>query len=52
MEDIHFAIYGDELIAYKPTTLGSDLYEGNVVITKKMFMECYKRWVLGNEIEG
>ena len=52
MSEIEFEIVDDAVIKYTPMPEGKDIYKTEVVITKEIFQECYKRWVEPQESEG
>ena len=46
MNKIFFEIEDDVVIRYTPMSeIGKDIYKTEVVMTKDIFQECYKRWV-------
>ena len=53
MNKIHFEVKDDVVIRYMPMPeAGEDIYKTEVVMTKEIFQECYKKWVDPHETEG
>lgn len=45
-----FYIENDKLVRYIPhPELGEHVYRTDVIITKEMFIECYEKWIKGDE---
>lgn len=43
---------GDELYEYIPLPqYGNSIYETHLVMTKEVFQECYRKWILNEEIK-
>ena len=54
MSEIHFEVEDDVVIKYTPMHgMGKDdyTYKTEVVMTKEIFQECYKRWIESQESE-
>lgn len=53
MSKIHFEVEDDVVIKYTPMSimLGEDTYKTEVVMTKEIFQECYKKWIDPQESE-
>jgi hypothetical protein len=52
MNKIYFEIDGDNLIKYTPMPeIGENTYKTDIVMTKEIFKECYKKWVDKSESE-
>ena len=50
MDELQFVIEGDTLFLIKPAYYaGKDMYEKHPIITKDVFKELYKKWILGEE---
>lgn len=46
MSEIHFEVQGDTVVKYTPIPeAGENVYKTEVVMTKEIFQECYKKWV-------
>ena len=47
MSKIYFEVEDDVVIKYTPMSImmGEDTYKTEVVMTKEIFQECYKRWI-------
>ena len=53
MSKIFFEIKDDAVIKYTPMPeMGKDVYKNEVVMTKEIFKECYKKWIEKQENEG
>ena len=51
MSKIYFEVEGDVVFKHTPMpTIGENIYKTEVVMTKEIFQECYKKWV--EEQEG
>ena len=47
-EELRFV--DDKLLVYIPTSLYGDvIYQVQLVMTKEIFQECYKRWIKSDE---
>ena len=52
MSEIYFEVEGDVVIKYTPMTeIAENTYKTDVVLTKEIFQECYKKWVEPQESE-
>lgn len=52
MSKIHFEVVDDVVFKYTPMIgIGEDMYKAEVVMTKEIFQECYKRWIEPQESE-
>ena len=52
MNEIYFEVEDDVVIKYTPMPeIGEDTYKTEVVMTKEIFQECYKKWVESQESE-
>lgn len=52
MNKIYFEIEDDFVIKYTPMPeIGKNTYEKEVVMTKEIFQECYKKWIEPQESE-
>ena len=52
MNKIHFEVEGDVVVKYTPIPeVGENTYKTEVVMTKEIFNECYKKWVESQESE-
>jgi len=52
MVNISFKVEGDVVIKYTPMPeIGENTYKTDVVLTKEIFQECYKKWVEPQESE-
>lgn len=50
-EIIHFEVEDDVVMKYTPMPeIGENTYKTEVVMTKEIFQECYKRWVEQQEV--
>ena len=46
MSKMYFEVEDDVVIKYIPMPeIGEDVYKSKVVMTKKIFQECYKKWI-------
>lgn len=46
MSKIYFEVDGDVVIKHTPMSeIGENAYKTEVVITKEIFQECYKKWI-------
>lgn len=46
MNKIHFEINGDSVIKYTPMPeIYENTYKTDIVMTKEIFQECYKKWI-------
>ena len=46
MSEINFEVVDDAVIKYKPMPeIGENIYTPEVVMTKEIFQECYKKWI-------
>ena len=53
MNKIYFEVEGDVVFKHTPMpTIGENIYKTEVVMTKEIFQECYKKWVEPQESEG
>lgn len=53
MNKIYFEVKDDILIKNTPMPeIGENIYNTEIVMTKEIFQECYKRWVERQESEG
>lgn len=52
MNEIYFKVKDDAVIKYIPMPeIGKNFYKTEVVMTKEIFQECYKKWVEKQESE-
>ena len=52
MSEIHFEVKDDVVIKYTPMPeMGENIYQTEIVMTKEIFQECYKKWVESQESE-
>lgn len=52
MSEIYFEVEDDVVIKYTPMPeIGESTYKTEVVMTKEIFQECYKRWIKLQESE-
>lgn len=52
MSKIYFEVEDDAVIKYTPMPeLGESIYKNDIVMTKEIFQECYKKWVEPHEGE-
>lgn len=52
MSKINFEVVDDAVIKYIPMPeLGENIYKPEVVMTKEIFQECYKKWIEPQESE-
>ena len=52
MSEINFEVVDDAIIKYKPMhEIGENIYKPEVVMTKEIFQECYKKWIGPQESE-
>ena len=52
MNKIYFEVEDDVVIKYTPMPeVGENIYKTEVVMTKEIFQECYKKWVEPQESE-
>lgn len=52
MDKIYFKVEDDVVIKYTPMPeIGKKFYKTEVVMTKEIFQECYKKWVEPQESE-
>lgn len=52
MSKIYFEVENDVVIKYTPMSeAGENIYKTEVVMTKEIFQECYKKWVEPQESE-
>ena len=47
MSEINFAVVDDVVI--KSTPIRENIYKTEVVMTKEIFQECYKKWIDSSE---
>ena len=53
MSKIHFEVEDDAVIKYIPVPgIEENTYKTEVVMTKEIFQECYKKWIEPQESEG
>ena len=50
MNKIHFEVEDDVVIKYTPVS--GIIYTTEVVMTKEIFQECYKKWIEAQERGG
>lgn len=53
MKEIYFEV--DDNVVTKNTSMpevGENVYRTEIVMTKKIFRECYKKWIEPQESEG
>lgn len=43
--DIFFEIEGDVLVKYTPIPERENAYKTEIVMTKDIFQECYRKWI-------
>lgn len=52
MSEINFEVVDDVVIKSTPMPeMGENIYKTEVVITKEIFQECYKKWIDSSESE-
>ena len=52
MDEQSLKFYDDKLYTYTPLPLyGEGIYKVDLVMTKEIFQECYKRWIKPQESE-
>ena len=52
MNDIYFRIVDDTVIKHMPMPeIGENMYRTEIVMTKDIFQECFKKWVESQESE-
>ena len=52
MNKISFEIVDDAVIKYTPMPeIRENVYKTEVVMTKEIFQECYKKWIMSQESE-
>lgn len=52
MNEIYFELKDDVVIKNTPVPeVGENIYKSEVVMTKEIFQECYKKWVKPQESE-
>jgi len=52
MSKIYFEVEDDVVIKYTPMLeTGENTYKTEVVMTKEIFQECYKKWIESQESE-
>lgn len=53
MSKIYFEVKDDFVIKHTPMAImmGEDTYESEVIMTKEIFQECYKKWIESQERE-
>lgn len=52
MNKIYFEVAGDMVIKNIPVVeAGENIYKAEVVMTKEIFQECYKKWIEPQESE-
>ena len=52
MSEIQLEVKDDDVIKYTPIPeMGENVYKAEVVMTKEIFQECYKKWVESQESE-
>ena len=57
MSDIYFRVVDDVVIKHTPISgphfpeTGENFYKAEVVMTKEIFIECYKKWLESQESE-
>ena len=50
MNKTYFEVEDDVVIKYTPMPeIGEDTYKTEVVLTKEIFQECYKKWIESQE---
>ncbi len=53
MTKIYFEVEDDVVIKHTPMLgIGENIYKTEVVITKEIFQECYKKWIEPQKSEG
>lgn len=53
MNEIYFEVNDDVVIKKTPILeVGKNIYKAEVVMTKEIFKECYKKWIEPQESEG
>lgn len=46
MTKIYFEVKNDIVIKHTPMPeMGEDIYNSEIVMTKEIFQECYKKWI-------
>lgn len=52
MSEIYFEVTDDGVIKHTPMPeIGKNIYKTEVVMTKEIFQECYKKWIEPQESE-
>ena len=52
MSKIYFEIEDDIVIKHTPIPeIGENIYKTDVIMTKEIFQECYKKWIESQESE-
>ena len=52
MSQLYFEVEDDVVIKYTPMPeIGENTYKSEVVMTKEIFQECYKKWIEPQESE-
>jgi hypothetical protein len=52
MSKIYFEVDGDAVVKHTPMLeIGENCYKIEVVMTKEIFQECYKKWIKEEESE-
>lgn len=53
MSEIHFEVKDDVVVKYTPIEMGENIYKNiyktEIVMTKEIFQECYKKWIESQE---
>lgn len=53
MSEIHFEVKDDVVIKYTPISemenIYKNIYKTEIVMTKEIFQECYKKWIESQE---
>ena len=53
MNKIYFEVEDDVVIKHTPMSeIGENIYKTEVVMTKEIFQECYKKWIEPQERSG
>lgn len=53
MSEIYFEVEDNVVIKNIPMPeIGENIYKTEIVMTKEIFQECYKKWIESSESEG
>ena len=52
MNETYFEVEGDVVVKHTPMPqIGENYYKDEIVMTKEVFRECYKKWIEPQESE-